>query len=261
MPEPAPQGDYSTPEEPTVSDLGVKSLGPANPPITDLSTSILVQVFPSEVTPSQRQLVLQVTMEENVATSSGSPHTLVSTTTAGGILPPLPPSPVCTTVVLIPSTLGSGTILSSATTIAPFTQSVMGPPFSYGILSFDSNSILTYSTLHTMGLGVGSSNDPMQGSIEGTSVPFNAIPYGGGHIPPLSPSLGGDFQQPIGLNANYNLFGAGSLGPSSYTTSVGSMSFSLFDTFGNNSFSSAVVSAGGNPGFKQHNLVQGTITS
>jgi hypothetical protein len=65
-----------------------------------------------------------------------------------------------------------------------------------------------------MGLGAGSSNDPMQGSTEGTSVPFNVIPYGGDHIPPLSPSLGGDFQQPIRLNANYNLFGAGSLGRS-----------------------------------------------
>jgi hypothetical protein len=61
------------------------------------------------------------------------------------------------------------------------------------------------------------------------------------------------------VNANYNLFGAGSLGPSSYTTSVGSMSFSLFDAFGNNAFSSAVVSAGGNPGFGQQNPVQGTI--
>jgi hypothetical protein len=37
------------------------------------------------------------------------------------------------------------------------------------------------------------------------------------------------------------------------------MSFSLFDTFGNNAFSSAVVSAGGNPGFGQQNPVQGTI--
>jgi hypothetical protein len=110
-----------------------------------------------------------------------------------------------------------------------------------------------------MGLGVGSSNAPVQGSTGGTSVPFNAIPYGGGHIPPPSPSLGGAFQQPIGPNANYNLFGAGSLGPSSYTTPVGSMSFSLFDAFGNNAFSSAVVSAGGNPGFGQQNPVQGTI--
>jgi hypothetical protein len=112
-----------------------------------------------------------------------------------------------------------------------------------------------------MGLGARSSNDPVQGSTEGTLVPFSAIPYGVGHIPPLSPSLGGDFQKPIGLNDNYNLFGEGSLGPSSYTMSVGSMSFSLFDTFGNNSFSSAVVSAGGNPRFRQQNLVQGTIPS
>jgi hypothetical protein len=114
---------------------------------------------------------------------------------------------------------------------------------------FDSNSVLTYSTLQTMGLGAGSSNSPMQGSTGGTSVPFNAIPYGGGHIPPSSPSLGGAFQQPIGPNANYNLFGAGSLGPLSYTTSVGSMSFSLFDAFGNNNFSSSCRLGWGQPQF------------
>jgi hypothetical protein len=121
------------------------------------------------------------------------------------------------------------------------------------------NFVLTYSTLQTMGLGAGSSNAPLQGSIGGTSTSYNVIPYGGGHIPPLSPSLSGAFQPPIGVSANYNLFGAGSLGPSSYTMSVGSMSFSLFSAFGNNSFSSAVVSAGGNPGFGQQNPVQGTI--
>jgi hypothetical protein len=74
----------------------------------------------------------------------------------------------------------------------------------------------------------------MQGYTRGTLVPFNAIPYGGGHIPPSSPSLGGAFQQPIGMNVNYRLFGEGILGPSSYTTLVGSMSFSLFNMFGNN---------------------------
>jgi hypothetical protein len=142
---------------------------------------------------------------------------------------------------------------------APFTQSATGPPFSYGMPDFDMNSVLTYSTLQTMGLGVGSSNAPLQGSMGGTSTPYNAIPYGGGHIPPSSPSLGGAPQQPVGPNMNYNLFGAGSLGPSSYTTLVGSMSFSLFGAFGNNAFSSAVISAGGNPGFGQQNPVQGTI--
>jgi hypothetical protein len=135
----------------------------------------------------------------------------------------------------------------------------MGPPFSYGMLGFDSNSVLTYSTLQTMGLGEGSSNYPMQGSTGGTSIPFNAIPYDGGHIPPLSPSLDGAFQQPIRPNSNYKLFGAGSLGPSSYTMSVGSMPFSLFDAFGNNLFSSATVSTGGKPSFGQQNLVQGVI--
>jgi hypothetical protein len=162
-------------------------------------------------------------------------------------------------VVSTPSTSGSGLILSSAVTTAPFTQSVIGLPFSHGMPDFDSNSILTYSTLSTMGLGEGSLNDPMQGSVGCTSVSFNVIPYGGDHKPPSSPSLTNALQQPIRPNTNYNLFGAGSLGPSYYTTSVGSMLFSLFNTFGNNAFSSAIVSAGGNPSFWKHNFVQGII--
>jgi hypothetical protein len=87
-------------------------------------------------------------------------------------------------------------------TTDPFMQSVMGPPFSYGMPAFDSNSVVTYSTLQNMGMGEGSSNYPMQGSTRGNSVPFNAIPYDGDHIPPPPPSLGGSFQQPIELNAN-----------------------------------------------------------
>jgi hypothetical protein len=58
---------------------------------------------------------------------------------------------------------------------------------------------------------------------------------------------------------NYSLFRVGSLGPSSYTTSVGSMLFSLFDAFGNNGFSSPIISTRGKPGFGQQNLVHGTI--
>jgi hypothetical protein len=126
---------------------------------------------------------------------------------------------------------------------------------------FDSNSVLTYSTLQTMGLGAGSSNAPLQGSAAGTTSPFNAIPYGGGHIPPSSPSLGGAFQQPIRPNANYSLFSGGIQGPSSYTTLVGSMSFSLFGAFGNNSFTFYSFSTGGNPVFSQQNHVQGFIPS
>jgi hypothetical protein len=200
-------------------------------------------------------------MEENVATSSGSPRTPVTTTTGGGIVPPPPPSPVRTTVVPTPTTSGSGLIPLTASTTVSFTQNMTGAPFSYGMPDFDTNSVLTYSTLQTMGLGAGSSNAPLQGSAIGTTAPFNAIPYGGGHIPPPSPSLGGAFQQPIGPNANYSLFSGGSLGPSSYTTSVGSMSFSLFGAFGNNTFSSTAFPTGGNPSFGQQNPVQGTIPS
>jgi hypothetical protein len=106
-----------------------------------------------------------------------------------------------------------------------------------------------------MGLGEGSSKTPLQGSMGGTSSPYNAIPYGGGNIPPSSPSLDGAPQQLVGSNMNYSLFKVGIQGPSSYTTSVGSISFSLFNVFGNNSFSSVVVSIRGIRGFGQQNLV------
>jgi hypothetical protein len=153
------------------------------------------------------------------------------------------------------STLGSGLIPSSMTITAPFTQSATGPPFSYGMPDFDSNLVLTYSPLQTMGHGKGSSKTLMQGSTGGTLVPFNVIPYVAGNIPLLSPFLGGTFQQPIEPNDNYNLFGVGSLGPLFYIMLVESMSFSLFGTFGNNTFSLVAVSVGGNPNFGKQNPV------
>jgi hypothetical protein len=58
---------------------------------------------------------------------------------------------------------------------------------------------------------------------------------------------------------NYNLSGAGIQGPSCSTTLVGSLSFSLFDTFGNNAFLSAAISAGGKLGFGSQNPAQGSI--
>jgi hypothetical protein len=100
-----------------------------------------------------------------------------------------------------------------------------------------------------MGLGVGSSNTPLQGSMGGTSAPYNAFPYGGGHILLSDPSLGGALQQPIWSNMNYILFRAGSQGISSHTMLVGSLSFSLFGVIRNNAFSSVVISVGGNPIF------------
>jgi hypothetical protein len=123
----------------------------------------------------------------------------------------------------------------------------------------DGSFIFTYYSLQTMGLGAGSSNSPFQGSMGGTSTPYNAFPYDKSHIPPSSPSLGGSPQQPVEPNMNYSLLRAGSLGPYSYTTLVGSMSFSLFDAFGNNSFSSTTIPARGKLGFGPQNPVQGTI--
>jgi hypothetical protein len=126
---------------------------------------------------------------------------------------------------------------------------------------FDTNSILTYSTLYTMGLGVGRSNAPLQGSSTGINSPFNFIPYDGGHIRPSSPSLSGTFQQPIEPNANYSLFTGGILGPSSFMTLMGSRSLSLFGAFRNNVFYSSGFSTGGNHSFGQQNLMQSTIPS
>jgi hypothetical protein len=62
------------------------------------------------VTPSECKIVLQVAMEVNTTTSSGSPHTPISATTVGGISLPSPPSSVHTLVVSTPSTSGNGLI-------------------------------------------------------------------------------------------------------------------------------------------------------
>jgi hypothetical protein len=58
---------------------------------------------------------------------------------------------------------------------------------------------------------------------------------------------------------NHNLFGAGSQGPSYSTTLVVSLSFFVFDAFGNNTFLLAIISAGGNIGFGSQNPTQDTI--
>jgi hypothetical protein len=191
VPDPSSREELSNLEEPTISDLGAKALKPYNSLVTNLSTQVMVQVFPPMVTHHKCQIVLQVAMEENATTFSGSAHTPSMTTTTRGILPPNSPSSIQTTMVLTACTSRSGLILSMATITAPFTQSATGPLFSYGMPGFDTNFVLSYSTLQTMGLGAGSSNAPLQGSMGGTSSPYNAFPYGGVHIPLSSPSLGG----------------------------------------------------------------------
>jgi hypothetical protein len=179
--------------------------------------------------------------------------------TTRGILPPNQPSLVWDTLVSIASTLRNGIIMSMAAITTPFTQSATGPPFSYGMHGFSMSIVLSYSTLQTLGLEVGRSNAPLQGSMGGTSTPYNAFPYGGGHIPPSSPLLDGAHQHSTGPNVNYSSFGVGSQGLPSYSILVGLTPFSLFDAFGNNSFSLVVISAAGNPDYGQQNLVQGTI--
>jgi hypothetical protein len=108
---------------------------------------ILIQIVPPKVTSSEVHLVLREEMEANATNSSGSPCTPFTASTTGGILPPLPPSPIKTTVVSTPSTSRSGLIPLIASTTIPFTQSVTGSPFSYGMHDFDTNLVLTYSTL------------------------------------------------------------------------------------------------------------------
>jgi hypothetical protein len=107
----------------------------------------MVQFFPPRVTHRERQIVLQEEMEENTAILSGIPHTPSMAGTTRGILPPNPPSLVCTTMVSITFNLGSGLIPSMAVITAMFTKSAIGPSLSYEMLGFDMNSILSSSTL------------------------------------------------------------------------------------------------------------------
>jgi hypothetical protein len=94
-------------------------------------------------------------------------------------------------MVLATTTSHSGLIPSITAATPSFTPSATGPPFSYSMPSSGTSHALTYSTLQTLGLGVGSSNAPLQGQLGGIPIPFNAFPYAGGHISPSSPSLGG----------------------------------------------------------------------
>jgi hypothetical protein len=105
-----------------------------------------------------------------------------------------PPPPPRTTTVEMPTTSGSGSIPSTTLNTFPSIQNASGDPFSYGMLGFDCKSVLTYSTLHTIGLGLGRFNAPLQGTVAGITSLFNTILYGGGHIPPPSTSLRGNFQ-------------------------------------------------------------------
>jgi hypothetical protein len=88
------------------------------------------------------------------------------------------------------STSGNGLIPSMVAITVSFTQNVTGPSFSYRMPGFSTSTVLSSSTLQTLGRGAGSSNAPLKGYMGGTSTPFIAFPYGKDHIPPSFPSLG-----------------------------------------------------------------------
>jgi hypothetical protein len=231
----------------------IATLGSVETPTTD--------TWPLVIVPIQFYECLSVphtVMEPNTVTSSGNssiPTTIATTREAS----PNFPSSVQATTILVATTSHSGSTPSIAVATNPFTPSATGSLFSYGMPSSGTSPALTHSTLQTLGLGVGSSNAPLQGQLGGILVPFNAFPYAGVHISPSSPSLGGLYQQSAGQPAHTSSFGAGSQGTPAQTLLVGSSPFVWNGTFGNNTFASTSFPSGGTPIFGQSTLAQGTI--
>jgi hypothetical protein len=240
-------------EELTILDLEATALGSFETPTIDFLSPLIIPIF------HERRTVSHTTMETNVVTSSWNSFIPTTVVTTGELTPPNPLSSVRATMVSVATTSHSGPNLSLAAATTPFTHSVKGPLFSYRMPISGTSPALSYSTLQTLSLGAGSSITPLQGHLGGTPVRFNAFLYGGGHIPPSSPSLGGSHQQSTKQHTPNSLFGAGSQGPPSHSMPVGSTWFSWKGTFGNNTFSSASFPTAGNPIFGQSTLVQGTI--
>jgi hypothetical protein len=124
-------------------------------------------------------------------TSTGTSSIPITVVTTGDASPNLPLSSVRASMVSAATTSQSGPMPSIAAATPPYTPSATGAPFSYGMPSSGTCPALTSSISQTLGLGVGSSNAPLQGQPRGIPVSFNAFPYAGGHIPPSFPSLGG----------------------------------------------------------------------
>jgi hypothetical protein len=198
-------------------------------------------------------------MEPNSITSSEISSIPITVTTTGEASPNLPLSAVRATMVSAATTSHSGPMPSIAAATPPYTPSATGAPFSYGMPSSGTIPALTSSTLQTLGLGVGSSNAPLQGQLGGIPIPFNAFPYARGHIPPSSPSLSGLHQQSVGQPAQTSPLGAGSQGTPTQTLPVGSSPFVWKGTAGNNTFASTTFPSGGTPIFRQSTPTQGTI--
>jgi len=154
------------PEESTILNLEASTLGSIETPTTDILAPFIVPIQFHE-----RQTVPHTTMKKNDVTSSGNSSipTTVSTTRESS---PNLPSSVRSTMVSAATMSHSGPNPSMAAATTPFTPSATGPLFSYGMPSSGTSPALTYSTLQTLGLGVGSSNAPLQGHLGGNSCPF-----------------------------------------------------------------------------------------
>jgi hypothetical protein len=236
-----------------IPEESTANLGSVETPTTDTwpSVSIPIQFY-------ERLSVPHTVMEPNVVTSFGNSSIPTTIATTGDASPNLSSS-IRATVVSVATTKHSGPTPSIATATTPFTPSVTGSLFSYGMPSPSTSPALTYSTLQTLGLGAGSSNTPLQGQLGGILVPFNAFPYAGGHISPSFPSLGGLHQQFTGKPAHLSSFGAGTQGTPVHTMPVGSSPFVWNGMFGNNTLASTSFPSGGTPIFGQSTLAQGTI--
>jgi hypothetical protein len=191
------------------------NLGSIETPTTDTWLSVIVPIQFYECLS-----VPHTVMEPNTVTSSGNSPIPTTVATTGESSPNLPSS-VRATMGLAATTSHSGLNPSMAVATTPLTPSATGPLFSYGMPSSGTSPALTHSTLQNLGLGVGSSNAPLQGQLRGIPVPFNAFPYTGGHISLSSPSLGGLHQQSAGQAAHTSSFGAGSQGTPAQTMPIG----------------------------------------
>jgi hypothetical protein len=198
-------------------------------------------------------------MEPNSVTSSGISSIPITVATTGEAYPNFPLSAVQATMVSAATTSHSGPTPFIMVATPPYTPSVTGPLFSYGMPSSGTSPALTTSTLQTLGMGARSSNAPLQGQLGGIPVPFNSFPYAGGHIPPSSPWLGGPHQQSAGQPAHTSPFGAGSQGTHAQTQPIGLSPFVWNGTFGNNTFASFAFPSGGTPIFGYSTPAQGTI--
>jgi hypothetical protein len=165
------------------------NIGSVETPTTDTWPQVIVPIHFYEC------LSVPHTAMETIDVTSFVNSSIPTTVATIGESSPNLPSSVRATMVSATTTSHSGPTPSMAAPTTPFTTSATGPPFSYDMPSLGTSPALTYSTLHTLGLGAGSSNASLQGQLGGTLVPFNAFPYTGGHIPPSSPSLGGPHQR------------------------------------------------------------------